>query len=112
MSHRWDCPDPWDARREGERAYESGYGRYSNPYDDPFTGCRDADDEWRRGYSAAEERAEEERAAEEAAERRRAEEAAYERERERAEWEAYMEEQQRAAYEASLQEPEPEEPAE
>lgn len=72
MSHRDDCPDRWEARRQGERAFERGYG--SNPYRSRLgeDGCPDAEREWRSGYYAAERRAEEERA-EMAADRRRAE---------------------------------------
>jgi len=74
MSHRSDCKDPWEARREGERAFERGFG--SNPYREPDTflhgpesyedrRCREeAASAWRRGHSAAEERAQEERALE------------------------------------------------
>lgn len=79
MSHRDTCPDPWEARREGERAQENGYGRWRNPYDDqwhPECECREAADEWRRGYRSAEIR--EEEAREEEAARRRAEELSWE----------------------------------
>lgn len=52
MSHKWDCPTDWEARREGRLAGERGYGR--NPYDDPFPGpfhshCEEAADNWERG---------------------------------------------------------------
>lgn len=72
MSHRDDCPTGWEARRHGERAYERGYG--SNPYrgGSGEEGCDEAEREWRRGYNAAERRAEEQHA-KEAAARRRAE---------------------------------------
>ena len=72
MSHRSECKDPWEARREGERAFERGFG--SNPYREPDTflsgpesyedrRCREeAASAWRRGRSAAEERAQEEQA--------------------------------------------------
>lgn len=77
MSHRSDCKDPWEARREGERAYEWGG---SNPYrhGDAFESfedrhCRErSESEWRTGYNRAEIAAEE-RAEEEAHERRAAE---------------------------------------
>lgn len=58
-------PEPWEARREGERAFESGRG---NPYrernyNDSYEDNRDrekAEDQFRWGRSAAEERAQEE----------------------------------------------------
>lgn len=55
MSHRDDCPDRWEARREGERAFERGYGR--NPYEPDMwgeRGCEEAADEWKRGHRSAE----------------------------------------------------------
>lgn len=65
MSHRWDCPTDWEARREGERAQENGRSRSSNPYDDRYwnrdRACPDAADEWARGYRRAEIREEEQR---------------------------------------------------
>jgi hypothetical protein len=61
MSHTAHCPDPDDARREGERDFERGRHRWGNPYEGE---CDEAADEWRRGYVAAE-RAEERREAEE-----------------------------------------------
>jgi hypothetical protein len=72
MSHRNTCPDPYDARREGERAHDYGRGIYSNPYDAPFgdRGCDEAAEAWRRGYRDAEYRREEEDAEQRAAERR------------------------------------------
>lgn len=99
MSHRSDCKDPWEARREGERAYERGYGvnpyrdgDYNENYDDRR--CREeAESAWRRGYYAAEQQAEEE-AAERAAQIRR--------EEARAEEEAYYE-MEIAAREAEYQ---------
>lgn len=94
MSHRWDCPDDWEARREGERAHDRGASYYSNPYDGV---CRDASDEWSYAYRRAEDRAEEE-AAEAHAQALRAREA-----RELADYEerAYYEQQ---AYYAEMQE--------
>lgn len=73
MSHRDSCPDRWTAQREGERAQKNGYGRWRNPYDDPYslTHCEEAADEWSRGYRRAEIREEEQR--EEDAARHRAE---------------------------------------
>lgn len=80
MSHRSSCPDDWEARREGERAYDWGRSRSSNPYEDSYwnrdRACPDAAEEWSRGYRRAEMRAEEEReeeAARQRAVRRRAE---------------------------------------
>ncbi len=86
MSHADRCPDRWTAAREGERAQEHGYGRFRNPYDDPFSRdrCEDAAEAWNSGYRRAErqqeEREEEARYAARQAERRaqeRAEEEAY-----------------------------------
>lgn len=66
MSHHWNCPDRWQAMREGERAQESGRGRYSNPYDerslpswDRDRACPDAARAWDDGHRRAEYRAEE-----------------------------------------------------
>ena len=84
MSHRWNCPTDWEARHEGERAFEYGRSRYSNPYEDgPFnrdSACPEAAEEWDRGHRHAEMRADEEReeeAARQRSERRRAEEQEY-----------------------------------
>lgn len=97
MSHRWNCPTDWEARREGERAAEWGRSRSSNPYEDSYwnrdKACPEAAEEWDRGYRRAEMRAEEEReeeAARQRAIRRRAEE----------DETAYWLEQERQAYEA------------
>jgi hypothetical protein len=85
LSHRPSCPDPWEARRAGERAFENGFG--SNPHRHEPVGyesyedrrCREeAAGAWRRGYSSAEER-EQERQAEESR-RRDVEETYYEEE--------------------------------
>lgn len=93
MSHRWNCHDEYEARREGERAYEYGRSRSSNPYEDSYwnrdRACPDAENAWDRGYRAAEIRDEEER--EEAAARQRA---AMRRAEEEAEEYAYYERQQ------------------
>ena len=83
MSHRHDCPSEWDARRDGERAAERGYGinpyrerDYSESYDDQR--CRErAERAFDSGRYAAEERMRDE-AEERAAEHRRAQERAYE----------------------------------
>lgn len=55
MSHNYDCPTEREARRDGERAGERGYGR--NPYSD---GCEEAERSWRSGYYHGQERREEE----------------------------------------------------
>lgn len=105
MSHRWDCPDRYEAERRGERDFEWGRSLSNNPYKDVFhpdRGCEEAADSWRSGYRRAEMR-EEERREEEAARQRAAyrraeadaEEAAY---YERAEAEAQMQ----AEYEAAV----------
>ena len=102
MSHRSTCPDPWEARREGERAGHRGYG--SNPYDDyPWNRerCDEAADEWKRGYRAGEERREEEEREERAAARR-----AQERREEEAYHEAAQLEYERQQYYAMQEESE------
>lgn len=56
-----ECPDPWKARREGEEAGHRGWG-LSNPYserarenrDQPY--CEEAEQAWRSGMFAGEER--------------------------------------------------------
>lgn len=101
MSHRWNCPTDYEARREGERAQDWGSSRSSNPYEDSYwnrdRACPDAAEEWDRGYRYAEMRAEEAR--EEEAARQRA---AWRRAEAEAE-EAYYDEQ--AAYYAQHQPP-------
>lgn len=104
MSHRDDCPDPYQARREGDRV--AGYGdwtsRYSNPYSG-YDGCPEAARAWESGYeSRKEEMAEEQRREQQAehARQQRAQEAAeeerhyYEQQEENRQQE---EEEQRAA---------------
>jgi hypothetical protein len=100
MSHRWDCPDRWQAEREGERAHEYGRGRYANPYDERYLpswereqSCPEAARAWEDGHRRAELREEEaaqERAAQARAKRDRAEadEQAYYEQRALAEAEA------------------------
>ena len=56
MSHRYDCPTRWQAEREGERAFERGYG--GNPY---RSQCRDAERAWDGGHRYAESREEDRR---------------------------------------------------
>lgn len=78
MSHRWDCPTDYEARRAGSRDYEDrGYRSYSGPYD-----CDAANEAYLRGQRSAEYEAEQ-RAEEQACERRRQE---------------YIAEQEREAY--------------
>ena len=100
MSHTDRCPSPWDARREGERAGERGYG--SNPYSDaPWNQqrCEEAETAWRRGYDAGEERREEEEREQRAAERRRTER----REQEEYDYYAQAEAERYAQYEAEAE---------
>ena len=63
MSHRWDCPDRWEAERQGERAQEWGRSRSSNPHESIWQGegCPEAAEAWRSGYRRAEMREEEQR---------------------------------------------------
>lgn len=82
MSHRHDCPDPYQARREGDRY--AGYGDWTSRYSNPYSGqCDEAARAWERGYeSRKEELAEEQRReqqAQQARERRAFEEAEQER---------------------------------
>ncbi len=94
MSHRWDCPSRWDAEREGERAFERGAARWSNPYDDwAGNGCREAERHWEDGYRAAERQAEY-RAEEARAERAAAERREWARQEAAAEEEYYWRQQQ------------------
>ena len=108
MSHRDDCKDPREARREGEHAYERGYGvnpYHQSDYNESWEDrrCREeAESAWRRGYYAAEQQAEEEAAARAA--QRRQEEARFEEE-------AYYE-MEIAAREAEYQMRHPEPPEE
>ena len=107
MSHRRDCPSPWEARRQGEDAYARGSGRWSNPYDERSRGaipCREASREWEDGHRYAERQAEERAADERRAARRRQEEQ-WEREAMQADWERQeydraMEEEYNTAMEA------------
>jgi hypothetical protein len=101
MSHRDDCPSRWQAKREGERAFDNGLGSWRNPYreDWPDQGCPEAQRAWCDGFRDAERREEErqiEAAQERAHEQRRREEAMYE--------EMYQQAQQEEQY------PEPEYP--
>jgi hypothetical protein len=94
---RWDIPDEWEARRQGEREHEFGGARYSNPYDN-YHGNHDrqAERAWDDGYGYAERRAEEEAHDRRVAERRR-------EEREREEYEM-MANEERAALEHAEEE--------
>lgn len=118
MSHTDSCPSDWEARREGERAFDRGRSRSSNPYDDQYAYrgygdppyCEDAARAFDRGYNAARQQREDEeyeaRRAEEAA-RQRAEDEYYERIRyERQQEEQYYQElaeQEAAEMEAEAQ---------
>lgn len=107
MSHRSDCPSRWDAEREGERAYEWGRSRSSNPHESIWgrdEGCEEAADAWRSGYRRAEMREEEERE-EEAARQRAAARRAEEMDEEAYYIAARMEEEQRYQYEQQQEEP-------
>jgi hypothetical protein len=91
MSHRYDCPDEWEARRRArsDASYdaENGDRRYRHPYD-----CDEGNETYRREYGREFAYREEQIAEERAAARRRQESS------EREEWEmqqAYEAEQQR-----------------
>ena len=102
MSHRDDCPTDWEARREGERAYERGYG--SNPYRGngwDERSCPEAERAFDYGRRQAEYR-HEEQMAEERSERRRAEARREEQEQEDAYYQQMMEQQ----YQEQQQQPE------
>lgn len=99
MSHRWNCPDKYEARSKARRDAEFDldyYGRGSclEPYD-----CEEANTEYRREYDTEASRLEEERAMERRAEQRRQEE----RQREECEMQRAYEEEQRRAYETEQQ---------
>lgn len=100
MSHRWDCPTDYEARRRGEDMFNRGYGSYSNPYRDSFgeEHCPEAEQNWQRGYRDAErrdeERREEERIIEMQREHRRQEEARYNEAMEAQYYEQQMAEQE------------------
>jgi hypothetical protein len=69
MSHTDRCPDRYDARREGERAHDRGYGSFRNPYDGYGPDrCDEAASAWRSGWYEKE-REQEEREAQAAHER-------------------------------------------
>lgn len=68
MSHRPSCPDEYDAKREGERAFDRGAGEWRNPYRDD---CDEAASAWSRGYREREREDEREHAEAAAAQRRR-----------------------------------------
>lgn len=108
MSHRWNCPTDWEARHEGERAFDYGRSPLSNPYEDDYwnrdRACPEAAEEWDRGYRSAEMRAEEERE-EEAARQRAAM-----RRAEADEWDDYAQAQEYYAMQDERQLVESEEP--
>lgn len=93
--YRDDCPDRWVARREGERAFERGYGQ--NPYRHRLgeKGYPEAAREWQSGYRSAEYREEErqERQREQARMERRHEESRAEEEQRSQQYEQFPEEQ-------------------
>jgi hypothetical protein len=116
MSHRDECPTDYEARRQGERAYERGDGSWRNPYRDDYSGerCEDAERYWRRGYEAAEQRHEEQMAEERSAQRRAEERAQEERYYLQMQEEAYYREMEERAYAEQMQEepqPDPISPA-
>lgn len=93
MSHNWNCPTEWEARRraQDDQRYYGDSGRYSRPYD-----CDEANYAYRREYDYQQERQEEERRMERRREAARQEEEywmaqAEEEARQRAEEEAYYE---------------------
>lgn len=52
MSHEWDCPTEYEARRQGELAGRRGKFYWSNPYEDNGINerpCEEAAEEWERG---------------------------------------------------------------
>ena len=95
MSHRWDCPTDYEARRRGERAFERGDGSWRNPYKEQIgeQSCSEAEENWQRGYRAAERR-EEEHIAELHREQRRQEESRYNEAMEQQQYEQRMAEQE------------------
>jgi hypothetical protein len=105
MTHREDCPTPYEARREGERAFENGRGSYSNPYRDDYARdtCPDAEREWSYGFRDAERRRDEER------EQESREADCARRAQEEREWEEqqYYAQQEEPPPEPPQQEPEP-----
>lgn len=108
MSHRDSCPPRWEAERQGERAFERGYG--SNPYRGDFhdEGCPEAERAWRSGFYGAERR-EEERREEERIERQRHEARRAQRDHEAEQEAAYyedMQQQQYDEYQAQMEEEE------
>lgn len=117
MSHRWGCTPEWEARAEGERAFDRGASYYgANPYasyneygdQGERRRCEDAEEAWRAGYRSAENRAEEEEAERHAAARREAE-----RREMTAQEEAYYEAESQRYQQEQWEEPPPpeEEPA-
>ena len=102
MSHSWDCPSTYEARRRGERDYENrGYASHRTPYDDD---CREARDAYIRGQRNAEydaHRAEDERREREAAQRRAADQRAMEEQWQHEQWE--RDEEMEREYEAAIE---------
>lgn len=81
--HRSSCPSSWEARREGERAFQRGEPEWSRPYRHT---CSEADRYYRRGYEDQQVIREDEITNERRREERRAEEARQDRRRQ-AMWE-------------------------
>ncbi len=73
MSHRWDCPDDYEARSKARRdaSFDLSYGSGDCSYRRPFDDCDHANEEYRRAYRSEFEHLAEERRIEQAAKRRR-----------------------------------------
>jgi len=100
MSHQLNCPDRWEARREGQRDANFDWWR-ERPNQEKYD-CDDAQREYERAFRSEREHQEDERRAEETAERRAAER--------RAEQRRYEEEDELEYYtEQCWSEPRPEE---
>ena len=99
MSHSWDCPDDYEARRQAQRdaerdlPYSAGFTP-RGPYD-----CDEGNETYRREYRYQFDRLEEERRIERRQQERRQEERQHE------EWE--MQQQYEAEQRASTTTPEP-----
>jgi hypothetical protein len=102
MSHSWDCPTEWEARRraDSDARYDAReHGSWGPSYRQPY-GCDEANEAYRREYSSQYQREQEEIASEHRASQRRQEA------RQQEEYEmqqAYEWDQQRQAEEAALE---------
>lgn len=107
MSHNWNCPDEYEARRRAERDASFDRGGYSwrSPYE-----CDEANEAYRREYRYQETRMEEDRAQERRRERAREEQRQQEeywaaeqaeQERQEADERAYYEQMEASAIEAA-----------